>query len=73
LAAKPEGKILLGIPRHRWEANLKMDLKNYDLVVQTGLIWLIPEIRSVIVLPVLNAYRQFFCQFFFNFQSHFVF
>jgi hypothetical protein len=24
---KPEGKIPLGIPRHRWEDNIKMDLQ----------------------------------------------
>jgi hypothetical protein len=24
---KPEGKRLLGVPRHRWEDNIKMDLR----------------------------------------------
>jgi hypothetical protein len=28
LVGKPEGKKLLGIPRHRWVDNTKMDLKN---------------------------------------------
>jgi hypothetical protein len=26
---KPEGKIPLGRPRHRWEDNIKMDLRVY--------------------------------------------
>jgi hypothetical protein len=24
---KPEGNRLLGIPRHRWDSNIKMDLR----------------------------------------------
>jgi len=27
LVGKPEGKTPLGIPRHRWEGNIKMDLQ----------------------------------------------
>ena len=27
LVGKPEGKRLLGRPRHRWEDNIKMDLR----------------------------------------------
>jgi hypothetical protein len=27
LVGKPEGKTPLGRPRHRWEANIKMDLQ----------------------------------------------
>jgi len=27
LVGKPEGKILLGRPRYRWEDNIKMDLR----------------------------------------------
>jgi hypothetical protein len=27
LVGKPEGKIALGRPRHRWEDNIKMDLQ----------------------------------------------
>jgi hypothetical protein len=27
LVGKPEGKRLLGRPRHRWEDNIKMDLQ----------------------------------------------
>jgi hypothetical protein len=26
LVGKPEGKILLGIPRHRWMDNIKIDI-----------------------------------------------
>jgi hypothetical protein len=29
LVGKPEGKRLLGRPRHRWEDNSKMDLRNW--------------------------------------------
>jgi hypothetical protein len=36
---KPEGKRALGRPRHRWEDNIRMDLR-WDAVVWTGLIWL---------------------------------
>jgi hypothetical protein len=31
LFGKPEGKIPLGSPRHRWEDNIKMDLKETGL------------------------------------------
>jgi hypothetical protein len=38
---KPEGKRPLGRPRHRWEDNIKMDLREReDGVVWTGLILL---------------------------------
>jgi hypothetical protein len=42
LIGKPEGKRLLGIPRHKWEDNIKMDLKEVGLgrVAWTGSIWL---------------------------------
>jgi hypothetical protein len=38
LVGKPEGKRLLGRPRHRWEDNIGMDLR--DVGVRTGLGWL---------------------------------
>ena len=31
LVGKPEGKRQLGIPRHRWEDNIKMDLQEVRL------------------------------------------
>jgi hypothetical protein len=38
---KREGKRTLGIPRRRWEDNIKMELKKkYDEWAWTGLIWL---------------------------------
>ena len=42
LIGKPEGKRLLGIPRHKWEDNIKMDLKEVGLGrgAWTGSIWL---------------------------------
>jgi hypothetical protein len=30
LVGKPEGKRLLGRPRHRWEDNIKMDFQEVD-------------------------------------------
>jgi hypothetical protein len=36
---KPERKSPLGRPRHRWEDNSRMDLKEIGRVL-TGLIWL---------------------------------
>jgi hypothetical protein len=32
LEGKPEGKMPLGIPRHRWENNIKMDVKEIEWV-----------------------------------------
>jgi hypothetical protein len=43
---KPEGKILLGRPRHRWEVNIKMDLLKYDVGVWTESIWFRKEISG---------------------------
>jgi hypothetical protein len=41
LLRKPEGKRPLGRPRHRWEDNIRMDLREREnWVVWTGLIWL---------------------------------
>jgi hypothetical protein len=37
---KPEGKRPLGRPRHRWEDNIKMDLREVGWGALTGLIWL---------------------------------
>jgi hypothetical protein len=31
LVGKPEGKIPLGRPRHRWEGNIKMDLREIGI------------------------------------------
>jgi hypothetical protein len=40
LVGMPEGKILLGIPRRRWEYNIKMDLKEIGFGVWIEFIWL---------------------------------
>ena len=40
LVGKPEGKRLLGRPRHRWEDNIKMDLQEVGCWVWTGSSWL---------------------------------
>ena len=36
LAGKPEGKRPLGRPRHRWEDNIKMDLREVGLIREIG-------------------------------------
>jgi hypothetical protein len=42
LVGKPEGKIPLGGPRHRWVDNIKKDLREigWDGVDWIGLMWL---------------------------------
>jgi hypothetical protein len=40
LVGKPEGKRPLGIPRYRWEDNIKMDLQEVGRVCGTGWNWL---------------------------------
>jgi hypothetical protein len=31
MRGRPEGKTLLGRPRHRWEENIKMDIRRWDV------------------------------------------
>jgi hypothetical protein len=40
LVGKPEGGRPLGRPRHRWEDNIKMDLRGVGWGAWTGSIWL---------------------------------
>jgi hypothetical protein len=40
LVGKPEAKRPLGRPKHRWEDNIKMDLREVGCGVWTGLSWL---------------------------------
>jgi hypothetical protein len=40
LVGKPEGRRPLGRPRHRWEDNIKMDLREVGWGAWTGSIWL---------------------------------
>jgi hypothetical protein len=40
LVGKLEGKTPLEKPRCRWVDNIKMDLRDMDGVIRTGLIWL---------------------------------
>jgi hypothetical protein len=40
LVGKPERRRPLGITRHRWEDNIKMDLREVGWRAQTGSIWL---------------------------------
>jgi len=37
---EPEGKRPLGRPRHRWEDNIKMDLREMGSMRRTGFGWL---------------------------------
>jgi hypothetical protein len=39
LVGKPEGKRPLGKPRRRWEDNIKMIFRKWDVGVWTGLRW----------------------------------
>ena len=38
LTGKPTGNTALGRPSHRWEDNIKMDLKETGIIQETGLI-----------------------------------
>ncbi|KAJ4446527.1 hypothetical protein ANN_13223 [Periplaneta americana] len=38
LVGRPEGKRPLGRPRRTWEDNIKMDLRRWDMMIETGLI-----------------------------------
>jgi hypothetical protein len=40
LVGKPEGKRPLGRPRHRWEDNIKIDLREVGGGLGTGWSWL---------------------------------
>jgi hypothetical protein len=40
LVGKPEGKRPLGRPRHRWENNIKIIFRKWDVDVWTGSSWL---------------------------------
>jgi hypothetical protein len=46
LVGKPAGKKPLGIPRHRWEDNIKMNLQEFGWGGQIELVWLTKEIGS---------------------------
>jgi hypothetical protein len=40
LVGRPEGRRPLGRPRHRWENNIKMDLRETGLGMWIGFTWL---------------------------------
>jgi hypothetical protein len=40
LVGRPKDKRPLGRPKHRWEDNIKMDLREIEIDVQSGFIWL---------------------------------
>jgi hypothetical protein len=40
VVGRPEGKRPLGRPRHRWEVNIKMDLRRTGIDGETGFGWL---------------------------------
>ena len=39
LVGKPEGKSPLGRPRRRWEDNIKLDFRKWDVRTWTGSMW----------------------------------
>jgi hypothetical protein len=43
---KPEGNSTLGKTKHRWEDNIKLDLRKWDVSVWTGSSWLNIETGS---------------------------
>jgi hypothetical protein len=40
LVGRPKGKRQLGRPRHRWEDNIKMDIREIGIDGATGFKWL---------------------------------
>jgi hypothetical protein len=40
LVGKPEGQRPIGRPRPRWEENIKLIFRKWDVGIWTGLIWL---------------------------------
>jgi hypothetical protein len=42
LVGRPEGKRPLGRPRHRWEDNIKMDLREIE-INEANWIWLVQD------------------------------
>jgi hypothetical protein len=40
LVGKPKGQVPLGRPRHRWDDNVQMGLREIGLGVWIGFIWL---------------------------------
>jgi len=55
LVGKPDGKILLGRPRRRWEDNITMDLPEVGCEAWTGLIWIsYRDRRRAVVSAVMN-------------------
>jgi hypothetical protein len=40
LVVRPEGKRPVGISRHMWEDNIKMDLRRQESMVRIGFSWL---------------------------------
>jgi hypothetical protein len=52
----PEGKIPLGRPSHRWERNIKIDLKETGRVLLTGLMWLRIGASEAAVNMVMNLW-----------------
>jgi hypothetical protein len=54
LTEKPEGKRPLRRPRRRWEDNIKMDFRKWDVGVWTVLGWLKIDSWGAIVNVVMN-------------------
>jgi len=55
LVGKPEGKRLLGRPRHRWKDNIRMDLRERGC---DGVIWMVlAQDKGPVVGPCEHAYE----------------
>ena len=56
LVGKPEGKRSLGMPRRKWEDNMKMDLRRWVVILEIG--WLLLKIGTngefIIIRAVMN-------------------
>jgi hypothetical protein len=48
LVGKPEGKRLLGRPRHRWDDDFRKDVREIGGKLWTGFIWLRIGISGVV-------------------------
>jgi hypothetical protein len=67
LVGKSEGRRSLERPRHRWDDNIKMDLKEGGWEVWTGFIWLrigtsgVALVNMVMNLWAINCREEGFC------------
>ena len=56
LVGKPEGKRLLGRPRHRWEDNIRWIFRMWDVGLWTGSSWLRTDRWRALVDALMNLW-----------------